>query len=318
MRIVVIDDVGIGETYLARLEQHGDVTVCQGNPRDAEEVVARGRDADIVISGWSCFDATVLAKLRGLRLLSLWATGLDNVDLVAAAKRGVAVCNVPSYATNAVAELTLGLTLAVMRRIPAADRAFRETRRANWRPFRGAELCGRTLGVVGTGLIGSHVARFGHAFGMNLLGYDVRNDQTLAADTGLRYTSLGELFAASDVVTLHAPLSPQTTHLVDRSLLATMRPNAFIVNAARAGLINQDDLYEALAQRTIAGAGLDVIDLSLQSGPRLLTLDNVVVTPHIGFFTEEALGNLTAGCVDNVVRFLEGTPVNLVVAQSPG
>ena len=127
----------------------------------------------------------------------------------------------------------------------------------------------------------------------------------------MSYVSLPDLFAKSDIVTLHAPLTPDTEHLVDASLLRLLPETAVIINTSRAGLIRQDDLYAALAESTIAGAGLDVIDLERESGRRLLELENVVATPHIGFYTQEALGQLTAICVENVIRFIDGDPINV-------
>ena len=316
MRIVVLDDIGIGAKDIRRLEAKGEVQVCSGTPSADDEIVARARDAEVVISGWTKIGGEVLAALPGLRLISLWATGLDNVDLAAARARHVVVCHVPSYATNAVAELALGLMLAVVRKIPAADRRLRRTGRPDWQPFRGGELHGKTLGVVGTGVIGQHVARLGHCLGMSLLGYDVRPSQTMIDDLGMRYAPLSELFAKGDVVTLHAPLTPETEGLVDGALLRRLPDTAIVINTARAGLIRQDDLYEALSEGAIAGAGLDVIDLSRASGHKLLALDNVVVTPHIGFYTREALAELTAVCVDNVVRFLDGAPINVAAPPS--
>ena len=311
MRIVVLDDIGIGVEDLRRLEEKGEVRVFTGSPRGLDEIVARARGAAVVISGWTPIDEEVLASLPGLQLVSLWATGLDNVDLAAASRCNVVVCHVPSYATNAVAELALGLMLAVLRKIPAADRRLKRTGRPDWQPFQGGELHGKTLGVVGTGAIGRRVARLGHCLGMGLLGYDVRPAQTMSDDLGMQYAPLAELFAKSDVVTLHAPLTPDTQGLVDAALLRRLPATAIIINTARAGLIRQDDLYEALSEQALAGAGLDVIDLSQESGPRLLALDTVVSTPHIGFYTREALAQLTAVCVDNVVRFIDGAPLNV-------
>ena len=315
MRIVVLDDVGIGASDIRRLEEKGEVRVCCGRPSGDDEVVARARHAEVVISGWTKIGHELLASLPDLRLISLWATGLDNVDLAAARARDVVVCHVPSYATNAVAELALGLMLAVMRKIAAADQHLKRTGHPDWRPFQGAELSGKTLGVVGTGAIGRRVAQLGHCLGMSLLGYDLQPSQAMSDDLGMRYAPLSELFAESDVVTLHAPLTPDTRDLVDGTLLRRLPATAVIINTARAGLIRQDDLLEVLSGGAIAGAGLDVIDLDRESGPKLLALDNVVVTPHLGFYTREALAMLTAVCVDNVVSFLDGRPIN--VASAP-
>ncbi len=311
MRIVVLDDIGIGAEDLRRLEAAGEVRVFSTAPSGDAETVERLRGADVVISGWTRIGRDVLCAAPGLRLVSLWATGLDNIDLKTAGARAVTVCNVPSYATDSVAELALGLMLAVLRKIPAADRHVRHTHRSDWRPFQGSQLRGKTLGVVGTGVIGQRVARLCHCLGMSLLGHDLRPSEELVKDVGMRYASLKELFSKSDVVTLHAPLTPDTEHLVDASLLRLLPHTAVLINTSRAGLVQQDDLYAALVDNAIAGAGLDVIDLESESGRRLLELENVVVTPHIGFYTQEALGQLTAICVENVIRFLGGDPVNV-------
>lgn len=311
MRIVVLDDIGIGAKDVELLEKKGNVLIYSGLPADADETVERARDADVLISGWTKIDREILASLPKLQLLSLWATGLDNVDLAAAREHGITVCHVPSYATNAVAELALGLTLSVIRKIPAANRDMRRTKSAGWRPFQGNELNGKTLGIIGTGVIGQRMAWLGHCIGMNLLGYDIEPCEAMIQNVNMRYAPLGDVFAQSDVITLHAPLTPDTEHFVDAALLNTMRKASVIINTARAGLINQDDLYEALVANVIAGAGLDVIDMERESGQGLLNLDNVVVTPHIGFYTGEALGTLTAECIENVIRFLDGDPVNV-------
>jgi D-3-phosphoglycerate dehydrogenase len=311
MRIVVLDDVGIGAEDLRRLEAAGEVQVFPAAPSGDLETIERLRGADVVISGWTKIGRDVLLAAPGLRLVSLWATGLDNIDLATARAQDVTVCNVPSYATDSVAELALGLMLAVIRKIPAADRHLRRTLTSDWRPFQGSQLRGKTLGVVGTGVIGSRVAQLGHCLGMHLLGHDVRPSATLTKETGMSYVALEELFSKSDVVTLHAPLTPDTEHLVDASLLGLLPKAAVIINTSRAGLIRQDDLCAALASGSVAGAGLDVVDLDDESGRRLLRLDNVVVTPHIGFYTQEALRQLTAVCVENVVRYLDGDPVNV-------
>lgn len=311
MRIVVLDDVGIGVEDLHRLETAGDVRVFSAAPSGDAETIERLRGADVVISGWTKISREVLRAAPDLRLVSLWATGLDNIDLAAARAQGVTVCNVPSYATDSVAELALGLMIAVIRKIPAADRYLRRTLHSDWQPFQGSQLRGKTLGVVGTGVIGQRVARLGHCLGMPLLGHDLWPTEALTEEVGMRYVPLKELFSQSDVVTLHVPLAPDTEHLVDASLLGLLPETAVIINTSRAGLVRQDELYAALAEGSIAGAGLDVVDLECESGPRLLQLENVVVTPHIGFYTQEALRQLTAVCVENVIRYLDGNPVNV-------
>ena len=315
MHIVVLDDFDLGSHNLGRLAEHGEVRVYEGVPANDDELVARASDAEVALCCWTRVGSTALEMLPRLRMLSLAATGTDTVDVRAATRRGVVVCRVPAYATNAVAELTLGLMLAVARKIPAADRSFRETRTEDWRPFVGQELCGRTLGVVGTGAIGRRVARVGHCLGMKILAYDVCRNDELVEELGVAYVPLNRLFAESDVVTLHAPLTAETEHMVDAPLLALLPRHAIFVNAARAGLVDQPALYEVLKSGAIAGAGIDVLDMGCPSAAGLLALENVVLTPHIGFNTGEAGANLAAICTDNAVRFLEGRPRNVAGAD---
>ena len=314
VQIVVLDEFGMSAENIARLEERGDVRVYSGVPTEADEIVERAGDAEIVVSAWARLDALVLKRLPHLRLLSIGSTGIDMVDVPCATARGVAVCHVPSYATNAVAELAVGLMFAVMRRIPAADRDVKATGRLDWQAFGGRELGGKTLGVVGTGVIGRRVAHLAHCLGMRLVGCDLQPADEMR-ELGMIYGSLQDVAAGSDVITLHVPSIAGAEPLVDAGLLRLARPGAVLINTARAQLVRQADLYDALRGGAIAGAGLDVVDLDEESGRRLLTLDNVVCTPHIGFNTPEAAGKLTAIAIENVVRFLDGAAENVVNPQ---
>ena len=316
MRIVVLDDFDLGSQNLARLAEHGEVRVYEGVPADDDELVERAGGAEVALCSWTRVGSAALERLPRLRMLSLAATGTDTVDVRAATRRGVVVCRVPAYATNAVAELTLGLMLAVARKIPAADRSCRDGRVEDWRPFVGRELCGLTLGVVGTGAIGRRVARVGRCLGMKVLAYDVCRNDELVKELDVAYVPLNRLFAESDVVTLHAPLTAETEQMVDAPLLALLPRHALFINAARAGLVDQPALYEALRSGAIAGAGIDVLDMGCASAAGMLALENVVLTPHIGFNTGEAAANLAAICTDNAVRFLEGRPRNVAGADN--
>ena len=314
VQIVVLDEFGMSAENITRLEERGHVRVYSDVATDVDEIVERARAADVVVNGWTHLDAAVLSRLPRLRLLSIASTGIDTVDMACATELGVTVCHVPSYATNAVAELAVGLMFAVMRRIPAADRAVKATYRLDWQAFGGRELRGKTLGVVGTGVIGRRVAHLGHCLGMDLLGCDLRPaDEMLAL--GMTYGSLRQVAEGSDVITLHVPSIAGAAPLVDADLLRVARPQAVLINTARAQLVRQAALYDALCDGTLAGAGLDVVDLDDVCGRRLLTLDNVVCTPHIGFNTPEAAGKLTAVATENVVRFLDGVAENVVNPQ---
>ena len=312
VRIAVIDDVDADAHDISRLAEKASVSVYEGVPVEADKIIERAREAEVVICSWTKMSREVLTQLPRLRLLSVWATGVDNVDLAAASELGVTVCHVPSYATGAVAELTLGLMLSVMRKIPAADRDVRLTGSINWQAFQGTEISGKKLGIVGTGMIGQRVARVGHSLGMSLLGHDLQPSDALVCDLGMTYVPLRRVFAESDIISLHLPLTRDTERMVDATLLDLMQKTSIIINTARAHLLQQDDLFDSLYKRRIAGAGLDDVDLECESGRRLLKLENVVFTPHIGFNTTEAARKKTAICVENVLGFLEGTPINVV------
>ena len=317
LRIVILDGMDIGAENLALLERRGEVRSYADVPATTDELVARARGAEVVLNNWTRMGKDVFDRLPDLRMVSLAATGVDFVDVAAAAGHGVTVCRVPHYATTAVAELTLGLMLSVLRHIPAVDGRVRRACAIDWDAPEGVELRGRTLGVVGTGAIGQRVARLAHCFGMNLVGYDLQPVEELVGELGMRYLTLPDVFAESDVVTLHVPLVAENQGFVDAGLLALMSPTAVLINTARAGLVEQDALCAALSEGRLAGAGLDDIDLARESGRRLLELDNVVFTPHVGFKTHEAVANLMECCADNALRFLDGEPRNVVALAAP-
>jgi D-3-phosphoglycerate dehydrogenase len=317
LRIVILDGMDIGAENLARLERRGEVCFYADVPATTDEIVARARGAEVVLNSWTHMGNDVFERLPDLRMVSLAASGVDSIDVAAAVRHGVTVCRVPHYATTAVAELALGLMLSVARGIPAVDGRVRRTGAIDWDAPEGVELQGRTLGVVGTGAIGRRVARLAHCFGMDVVGYDLMPVEALVDDLGMRYLTLPDVFAQSDVVSLHVPLTAETQGFVDAGLLALMSPTAFLINTARAGLVEQDALYAALSGGRLAGAGLDDIDLTHESGCRLLELDNVVFTPHIGFKTHEAVASLIECCADNALRFLDGEPRNVVAPAAP-
>lgn len=253
MRIALIDGVALEPEHLAALQAWGELRAFGGMPASTDELVERAAGAEIILNSWTRMDAEVFARLPELKMVSLASTGTDFVDVAAAARHGVTVCRVPHYATVAVAELALGLMLAVLRRLPAVDHEVRRTAAIEWDAPVGAELYGRTLGIVGTGAIGRRVARYGRCLGMEVLAYDVEQDQALARDLGLTYVPLDDVFARSDVLTLHAPLMPATEGIADARRLALLRPGAVVINTARARLLDQDALVEACSRAGWAG-----------------------------------------------------------------
>ncbi len=267
-----------------------------------------------------------------LRLISTRSTGYDHIDLEAAAERGIAVANVPAYGENTVAEHTFALILALSRKV---HHAWTRTQRGEYtmEGLRGFDLYGKTLGVVGAGAIGLHVIRIAKGFGMEVLAFDVNRNQLLAEVLNFRYADLDELLQSSDIVTLHAPAVPATHHLINENTLAKMKRGALLINTARGSLVDTAALAEALDAGVLGGAGLDVFEgeefmqhedeLLYQAGAedklkllvranRLQRRPDVVITPHIGFNSEEALRRILDTTIENVRSFLAGESKNLV------
>jgi D-3-phosphoglycerate dehydrogenase len=315
--IVVPDDFPrylSGTPAEARLRSLGDVTLYNGDrPRDAEELIRRCADAEIVynVYGTSRFSDPVLAALRRLRLISRAGTGLEGIDLEACRRRGVAVANLRGNDADEMAEHAIALMLSALRRIPELDRTLRAGR---WSGdmIRGAR--GLTLGVVGLGAIGSRTAVLGRALGMEVLAWSFGPDEGRAARAGATAVELEDLLRRSDVVSLHLRVSEQTRGLIDARRLELMKRDAVLVNTARAALVDRDALIQALTERRIAAAGLDVFHAEpLPPDDPVLKLPNVVLTPHAGSNIDYVVARGLMTAVANIENFLTGRPTNLVV-----
>ena len=245
----------------------------------------------------------VMESNPNLRIVLNFAVGYNNIDLEAARELRVTVTNTPGVLTEATADLTMALILAVTRRIVEGDADIRATGRCEWEPlaFLGASLQGKRLGIIGMGRIGTAVATRARAFGMDILS--VR-----------RGDSIDELLAASDVVSVHAPLSQETHHLIDAGALAKMKRGAYLINTARGPLVDEEALCDALESGHLRGAGLDVYEHEPQVNLRLMQMKNVVLLPHIGSATEEARNAMARIAATNVLLFLGGAePLHRVV-----
>ena len=248
-------------------------------------------DAVIVRSGTILTRALIQAAPR-LRVIGRAGVGVDNIDLDAATERGVAVLNAPAGNTTSAAELTFALLLSLARRIPAADRSMRA---GEWdrTSFRGMELHGKTLGLVGAGRIGAEVARRARAFGMRIIAYDPYLSDERADTLGLVLAPLERVVAEADVLSLHVPFTEATENLIDADALGRMKPGAFLINAARGGVVDEDALIDALREGRLGGAALDVFaDEPPPPDSPLRGLDGVVLTPHLGAATREAQRNV--------------------------
>lgn len=242
----------------------------------------------LVVRSATKVDASVFEAAPELKVVGRAGVGVDNIDIEAASRAGVAVYNAPGGNTIAAAELTMALMLSVVRRVTAADRSVRAGRwdRAS---FRGVELLGRTLGLIGAGRIGGEVARRCEAFGMTVMAYDPYIDESRAQQLGIRLATADEVIEEADVISLHVPLNDETRHLIDREAFERMKKRVFVINASRGGVIVEADLADALEEGLIAGAALDVYeDEPLSPDSPLRDAPNLVLTPHLGASTKEA------------------------------
>jgi len=330
MRVAVFSTKPYDRTFLVAANADVGHELVFLEPRLGPETapLAEGFDA-VCVFVHDAVDRSVLEILarEGVRLVALRAAGFNNVDLAAAKDLGVAVCRVPAYSPYAVAEHAVALILALDRR---THRAFNRVREGNFAldGLLGFDLHGRTVGIVGTGRIGAVFARIMAGFGCRLLAHDPYvNEDVLAA--GATYVPLHELFASADIIALHAPLTPDTHHLISREALGRMKRGVMLVNTSRGGLIDTEAVIEALKDGTIGYLGLDVYeeeealffeDLSqeiLQDDvfARLLTFPNVLVTAHQAFFTEDALRRIAQTTVENIAEFArDGHPIHEVTA----
>jgi D-lactate dehydrogenase len=281
--------------------------------RTADELVAAAQDADVLLmrDQFGQVTADVLDACPRLRLVVTRSAGYDHIDLEVARARDVVVCNVPDYGAHMIAEHAIGLMLAVARNICRGHERYRSLQRFDDTGLGGVELYGKTLGVIGTGRIGRHSIRIGTGFGMSVLAYDVIPDEALAAEMGFQYRPLDEVLANADFVTLHVPLVKATRHLIDAQALAGIKPGAILVNTSRGAVVDTQALKEALAAGRLRGAGLDVLE-DERTTYHDFGQANVVVTPHLGWYTEEARDRILQISLENVRAWMAGTPVHRV------
>lgn len=253
----------------------------------------------------------VIESASSLKVVSMHGVGFDHVDLEAAARKGLIVANCPGANDQAVADLTIGLMVAIARQIRFADQ---DVRNGKWGRYHGSELWKKTLGLIGLGRIGHGVAKRALGFDMQVLAYDPYVDEVQAEEIGVRMSSFEEVISAADFLSLHAALTEETRHMIGKSELEHMKPSAFLINTARGGLVDEEALYAALARGQLAGAALDSFATEPPIGSPLLQLENVVLTPHIGAHTQEAIERVGVLAAQNVVQALRtGEPVHRVV-----
>lgn len=314
MKIVFAEPLGMSGCVLeARTEflrKQGHTVVCYSDRNEDEDVlIERAREAEVLVLSNIPLTERFFASCPKLKMLSVAFTGVDHIDLEACKKRGIVVCNAAGYSTQAVAELAIGMMIAVYRKLVHGDAMTRisEDRQG----ILGGELCGKTVGVVGLGAIGQRVARLANAFGCTVLGYN-RSRKEVAQVTQV---DKEELLTRSDIITLHLPLTPETRHFIGAEEFGLMRPHAVLVNTARGPIVEQHALYHALRKGQIAGAAVDVYDREppLPADFELFNAPNLLMLPHMGYATREAFASRLDIVVANVDMWLAGTPQNRIL-----
>jgi len=296
------------DAALQPLRQRGEVALHSTRHGTDAELVERLRDATAAINvrAYSRFTDDVFAALPDLQFLTVMGTGTDNIDLVAATRRGVVVSNTPTAPTISVAEFAIALTFAITKNLVPMHTALKG---GEWRHMPGIELRGKTFGFLGLGMIPHEMAPVLKALGMQLIGWSLSRDAARAARLGVELVEFDDVFRRADIVSLHLRASPKTQHIVGERELKLMKPTAYLVNTGRGALLDESALYELLKARRIAGAAIDVYQQEpLPASSPLLRLDNVLVTPHVAWVTDAGIARMARHPVENILAFLDGKP----------
>lgn len=276
-----------------------------------DEVLMRVAAYNALIPGTFPITAELLDAAPKLKLLALASAGFDNIDLKAATERGIVITNCPAANHQAVAELAIGFMFALARKITHADA---EVKVGGWPRLVGRQIGGKTLGIVGMGRIGKEVAKMALALGMKVVAFDIFPDKAFSKQFGVKFCDLKELMALADFVSLHVVSTDKTAGMIDEKMLREMKPTAYLVNLSRGRVLDESALYKVLSDGAIAGAGLDVfVDEPPSPDHPLLTLSNVITTPHMGGYTYEAVSNTGMTCAHSIIDFYCGRiPENIV------
>ncbi len=296
---------------LERLQEAGQFTSHVGQPENDQQFIERIGDANAVMLGWG-LPADVMNAAPNLELIAFVGIGASNfVDIDAAVERGITVCNTPGYADSTVAEHALAMMLATARHLGRLDR---DLRKGRWnQSVPGFELRGRKLGLVGFGGIGARFAALARGIGMTVRAWTRNPSPERARQHGIEFADLDSILRDSDVLSVHAALTPETERLLDSRALALTKPGVIIINTARGEIIEESALLKVLRSGHVAAAGLDVYhEEPLPSDHPLLALDNVLLTPHVAFNTPEATHALLDISIDNIVHYYRGDPINVV------
>lgn len=313
MKLVIVEPLGVEEEKLLSLAQEklqGRVEIVSYDTRvtDTEALIARTKDADILAFSNLPFKKEVLEHCGRLKMISVAFTGVDHVAMDYCRERGILVCNCAGYSNTAVSELVFGLVLSLYRNIISCNEAVRQERDKTG--LVGLELEGKKFGVIGFGAIGERTAMLAKAFGCQVYGYN----RSLKEMDGVTMTDLDTVLRECDIVSLHVPLSESTRGMINAEKLALMKPSAILINTARGPVVDSGALADALTDGRIAGAAVDVFETEPPIAPEhpLFGCPNLIATPHVAFATKEALYKRAVIVFDNIVKYLEGEPQNVV------
>lgn len=323
MKIIVLDGYTLnpGDLNWDRLKAIGNTEIYDRTAK--QDILTRSSGAEILLTNKTPLTAEIIDALPNLKFIGVLATGYNVVDTEAAARRGIPVCNIPTYGTQSVAQMVFAHILNFCQHVQSHSDL---VKKGKWTKspdfcfwdYPMMELAGKKLGIIGFGRIGQKTADLGEAFGMQILGYDAyKSDQSKRS--GFNWVELDELFSQSDFISLHCPLFEETKGLINADNLKKMKNTAFLINTSRGPLIVEEDLAEALEMGIIAGAGLDVLcsEPPLEADPKpLLSENNCVITPHISWATKAARTRLMDTAVDNIIAFLDGNIQNDVTGKN--
>jgi len=302
---------------LKLLQEFADVILHTDRPAEDAEKVRRLQNADILLNsrGSLKIPRAVIEQLPRLKMIAVCGIGYDAIDLAAATEQNIVVSNIPGRTAAVVAEHSLGLMLAVARRMAWMTS---ELKAGRWRGDLGMSLSGRQAAIIGTGNIGCEMIRLCKAIGMSVVAWTLHPDPAKAERLGFRYESLEEVLKTSDVVSLHTRLSEKTHHLISVRELAMMKKSAILINTSRGAIVDTAALVDALKREALFGAALDVFDQEpLPADHPVLQCEQIVLTPHTADQTQEGIDQLTLGCIDNIRAFLDGRPQNVVNPEGP-
>lgn len=326
------DDAAV---VFAKLNSVSGIELSSHEEKLSPENISLAKDAEIV----SVFVGTEMKKelideLPNLKLIVTRSTGYDHIDVVYAREKGISVANIPAYGSHTVAEFAFALILALSRKVYPAYNKLRDGSSFDIEEFQGFDLFGKTLGVVGMGKIGKNMINIARGFGMNTIAYDLKPDMKFAEETGTKCLSLDEVLADADILSLHTILNESTRHLINKQNIYKMKKGAYLINTSRGEIVETEALLDAVTGGHLAGAGLDVLEAERQlmddiqhRGVReekfhdfktlyedhmLISIPQVVVTPHIAFFTKEAENDILNTTAKNISSFIEGTPQNIL------